>query len=41
MIYILAAVLVLAVAALLMSLLYVQKMQKILHLVNPYKAGKY
>ena len=41
MIYILAAVLVLAVAALLMSLLYIQKMQKILHLVNPYKAGKY
>ena len=41
MIYVLAAALVLAVAALLMSLLYVQKMQKILHLVNPYKAGKY
>ena len=40
MVYVLAAALILVIAALLSSLFYIQKTQKILHLMDPHRTGK-
>ena len=40
MVYVLAAALILVIAALLLSLFYIQKTQKILHLMDPHRTGK-